>query len=268
MVDISLGNPPQIFRSVIDTTWSDLFVPSIKCLNDACRGHYRYDSSWSSSYEANGTRSIFRYIGMRAEGSMAQDTLYVAGLEIKNQSFCEITRIEYEPMVVGTHDFDAVRGLAPANDASFAKFPNPFTMMVTQGLLDSNVISLALGATFGGRLSLPGEIMFGGVNDEFYEGEILFIPLTNVRDPDAGPTDPADMGPTLLNGTWQVEARGVAWGESKAEGSSLDGYTARIDSSYPFIDLPQKAYDQLKAVIKPENIPWFTESIHCDRRAD
>jgi len=267
-IGISLGNPPQIFRSIIDTTWSDLFVPSSECQSDACRGHYRYNSSWSSTYEANGTKSRFRYFGLRADGSMSKDTLYVAGLEIKNQSFCEILHIEHEPIVLGTYDFDAVLGLAPANDASLMKVQNPLTMMVSQGLLDSNVISLALGATVGGDRSLPGEIMFGGVNEEFYEGEIVRIPLTNVRDPDYGSTDPDVTGPPLLNGTWQVEAHSLAWGDSKEESSSLDGFTARIDSSYPFIDLPQETYEQLKAVIKPDRIPWFTESIDCERRAE
>jgi len=195
---------------------------------------------------------------------MSKDTLYVAGLEIRNQSFCEITRLEHEPLVLGTYDFDAVLGLAPANDLSFANVQNPFSMMVSQGLLDSNIISLALGATVGGVRSLPGEIMFGGINDDFYEGEIVRIPLTNVRDPD---TDP-DATPPLLNGTWQVEARAVASGETKEEKISLDGYTARIDSSYPFVILPQGAYDRLKAVIQPDRIPWFTETIDCQRRAN
>ena len=261
-VDISLGHPPQIFRSLIDTAWSDLFVPSSNCASAACRGHYRYDSTWSSTYEANGTKSHLRYFGFRADGHTSKDTLYVAGLEIKHQSFCELTSMQYEPVVLGTYNFDAVLGLAPADDASTLKVQNPFMMMVSQGLLDSNVISLALGAIFPGDSTLPGEIMFGGVNEDYYEGDIVRIPLTNVRDPDSGTDDP------LLNGTWQVEARGVAWGDSKEDHSPLDGYNARIDTSYAGIIVPQETYERLKAVIQPEHIPWYIESIDCQRRAE
>ncbi|KAI9861439.1 MAG: Vacuolar protease A [Trichoglossum hirsutum] len=264
--NIGIGNPPQLFRSLIDLSWSDLFVPSSRCRSEACMGHYNYDSSWSSTYLANNTRTRLRYTGLRAEGHMSQDTLYVAGLEIRNQLFHELSIVKRDPTVLWTPDFDAVLGLAPGNDASLQRVLNPFQMMVSQGLLDSNVVSLSLGGTVAGDRSIPGEITYGGINTALFDGDLIRIPLTKVTDPDHGPQNPIVTGPPLLNGTWQVEARGVSWGDSEDEYRDLHGFTARVDSANPFIYLPQDTWRKLNAVIQPEHIPWFTESIDCMRR--
>ena len=264
---IGIGNPPQLFRSLIDLSWSDLFVPSSKCQDDACDGHYKYNSSWSRTYQSNGTESWLRYPGFRGKGYISQDTLYAAGLEIKGQLFHEIIHLQDLPAVPWTHEFDAVLGLAPGDDASLRSLKYPLSMMVSQNTLDTNIISLALGATVDGDRSFTGEIMFGGINGELYEGDLSWLPLTNVTDPDNGQTDPLVNGPPLLNGTWQVEARAVTWGNSDDERRSLRGFTARIDSAIPIIYLPPEISEKLKSVIKPENIPQFMESVDCDHRS-
>ncbi|KAL1964978.1 hypothetical protein VTN77DRAFT_6178 [Rasamsonia byssochlamydoides] len=192
--DISIGNPPQVFRSLVDIAWSDLFVPSTECQDESMQ-------------------------------------VYAAGLEIKDQQFHELETYLHIPSMLWPRDFDAVLGLAPSNEASFAKIPNPFQQMMSQGLLEANVISLSLGGT-AADTSIPGEIMYGGINHALMDGELVRLPVTDTRD--ANLHDPFAVGPPVLNGTWQVEAHSIAWGDAEDESVSLDGFTAILSTRQPF----------------------------------
>ncbi|KAF2809940.1 uncharacterized protein BDZ99DRAFT_462575 [Mytilinidion resinicola] len=110
--------------------------------------------------------------------------------------------------------------------------------------------------------------MFGGTNPEMYEGEIVELSLSNATDPDHGLQDPFDSGPPMLNGTWRVEARGLAWGEGGDERVDLAGYTARLDTVEPFIWLPEAAFRRLRDVIQPEHVPFWLDSVRCERLPD
>lgn len=251
--DISIGNPPQTFRSLIDIAWSDLFVPS-----------------WSRTYVANGSESMLGYNGIRAEGHLSQDTLYVAGLEIRDQLFHELVSYVSLPTILWTQDFDAVLGLAPFNDASFAGIQNPFQNMISQGLLDANIISLSLGGTTAGE-SIPGEIMYGGINYDLMEGELIRLPATETWDADQGSEDRLEIGPPVLNGTWQVEVRGISWGDESAgenyEYRNLNGFTAILETASPWIILPPEISERLDQILEPEyDNPWFAKTVDCLKR--
>jgi saccharopepsin len=164
-----------------------------------------------------------------------------------------------------TTDYDAVLGLAPSNDFSPAGVANPFGDMVAQGLLDRSIVSISLGRTILDR-SYPGEITYGGINEDKYHGNLRYVPLLNATDPDHGSRDSCEEDPPLLNGTWRVEARAMSWGKSPTEHQSLTGFTARFDTAEPYIYLPQDIWRRLNTIIDPANIPWVVETIDCERR--
>ncbi|KAL2219071.1 aspartic peptidase domain-containing protein [Thermoascus aurantiacus ATCC 26904] len=232
--------------------------------------HYKYNSSWSRTYVANGSESMLGYNGIRAEGHLSQDTLYVAGLEIRDQLFHELVSYVSPPTILWTQDFDAVLGLAPFNDASFAGIQNPFQNMISQGLLDANIISLSLGGTTAGE-SIPGEIMYGGINYDLMEGELIRLLATQTRDADQGSEDRLEIGPPVLNGTWQVEVRGISWGDESAgenyEYRNLNGFTAILETASPWIILPPEISERLDQILEPEyDNPWFAKTVDCLKR--
>ncbi|KAF2085026.1 acid protease [Saccharata proteae CBS 121410] len=243
-VDISLGLPPQVFRALVDLSWSDLFVPSSKCDDLACAAHSTYDSHLSETYKPADEQSDVSYFDRNGFGHVSQDTLRIGHLGIAHQSFHELDTLEREALPAWTPYFDAVLGLAPDNVSSSAALQNPFQSMMSQGLLDSNVIGLCLGST-----EQPGEITFGGINANLYDGELARIPLTNV-----------------LNGTWQVQARAISWGVSPIENQVFSKYTAKLETASPYIYLPEEVYQEIKRLMKPSPGPLFPESIDCNRR--
>jgi saccharopepsin len=117
-------------------------------------------------------------------------------------------------------------GLAPhanngQNNPYFpADLDDPFLSMVSKELLDKNVFGLKLSR----GMDDPGEIMFGGVNTELFEGELRTMPLLN---------NSGDR--RLMRGRWNIPAISMSLGPGSA---SLEGYAASLESDFPFIGLP------------------------------
>ncbi|OCK79150.1 acid protease, partial [Lepidopterella palustris CBS 459.81] len=262
---INVGTPPRPFRSPIDISRSDMFTFSTECEDEACRGHYQYSPSSSKTHNGDGTPARFMYNGFRGTGHVSQDTLTIAGLQVRDQLFHELDQVTRIPTILWRHDFDSILGLAPPDEAwSLLRINNPFASMVLQSLLPRNVIYIALGATEG-RNAVPGEINFGGINPEMFEGTIVDIPLSNVTGPDRGNHDPFETGPPLLNGPWRVEARGLSWGGDESDSYNLSGFTARLDTVESFIWLPSEVFFRLREIIQPDSIPFWLDSVNCSK---
>ncbi|EMD33738.1 hypothetical protein CERSUDRAFT_56642 [Gelatoporia subvermispora B] len=167
--EVSLGTPPQNFKVILDTGSSNLWVPSVHCMSIACFMHSKYDSSKSSSYNANGSSFEIQYGSGSMQGIVSQDTLSIGDLNITNQDFAEATK---EPGLSFTFGkFDGILGLA-YNSISVNYITPPFYNMVEQGLLDNPIFSFKLGDA-----PLGGEAIFGGTDESAYTGEIIYAPV-------------------------------------------------------------------------------------------
>lgn len=121
---ITLGNPPQEFKVVLDTGSSNLWVPSKECTSIACFLHAKYDSAESTSYKPNGTEFAIQYGSGSVEGFISQDTLGISDLKVKDQLFGETTK---EPgLAFAFGKFDGILGLG-YNTISVNQIPPPFT---------------------------------------------------------------------------------------------------------------------------------------------
>ncbi|KAH8105845.1 endopeptidase [Cristinia sonorae] len=218
--EISLGSPPQVFKVVLDTGSSNLWIPSIQCTSIACFLHNKYDNTKSSSYKPNGTAFSIQYGTGSMEGFVSKDTLTIGDITIKNQLFAEATK---EPgLTFAFGKFDGILGLAYDTIAVNHITP-PFFEMVNQKLLDSAVFSFRLGSSE----EDGGEVIFGGVDKSAYSGDVTYLPLRK-------------------KAYWEVELTSVSLGEDTLE---LENTGAAIDTGTSLIALPTDIAEMINTQI-------------------
>ena len=240
--EIELGTPPQLFKVVLDTGSSNLWVPGAKCTSIACfvrlphfhpnpawltddipstlQLHAKFDSSASSTYKANGTDFEIRYGSGSVEGFISRDTLSIGDLTIKGQDFGETTK---EPgLAFAFGKFDGILGLA-YDTISVNRIVPPFYNMIDQKLLDEPVFSFRVGSSE----EDGGEAIFGGIDKTAFKGKLDYVPVRR-------------------KGYWEVELEQISFGKEVLE---LDGTGAAIDTGTSLIAMPTDIAEMLNAEI-------------------
>lgn len=172
---IKIGSPPQVFKVCLDTGSSNIWVPSRQC-DLSCEHLPRlYDSSQSSTYNANGSSFEIGYGFEGADnmhGFISQDTIAIRDLTWTMQDFAEVVHVS-DIRMFGTQ-YDGVFGLGHAASAVNAVLP-PLYNMIQQNLLAKPVVSVYFGnARVEGDES---EVTFGGTNKEHFNGEFVELSL-------------------------------------------------------------------------------------------
>ncbi|KAE9410560.1 endopeptidase [Gymnopus androsaceus JB14] len=217
---ITLGTPPQEFKVILDTGSSNLWVPSSKCTSIACFLHAKYEAGSSSTYKENGTEFSIQYGSGSMEGFVSSDTLTIGDIEISDLDFAEATK---EPgLAFAFGKFDGILGLAYDTIAVNHITP-PFYHMVNKKLVDEPVFSFRLGLDE----SDGGEVLFGGVDDSAYTGDLTYVPLRR-------------------KAYWEVELEKIAFGDEEVE---LDNTGAAIDTGTSLIALPSDLAEMINAQI-------------------
>jgi cathepsin D len=172
---ITLGTPPQTFQVVFDTGSSNLWVPSSKCpiTNIACLLHNKYHADKSTSYVANGTAFNITYGSGGVSGQLSVDNLEVSGLQISKQTFAEILKESGLSFIAGK--FDGILGLGYPQ-ISVLGIPPVFDQMVAQNAVEAPVFAFYL--TRDEDHPTGSEVVFGGVDDKHYTGNISYIPVS------------------------------------------------------------------------------------------
>jgi saccharopepsin len=237
--EIGLGTPAQIFKVILDTGSSNLWVPSADCTSLACYLHTKYVHDDSSTYKANGSEFEIRYGSGSMEGYVSQDTLQLGDLIIPKQDFAEATS---EPgLAFAFGKFDGILGLA-YNSISVNHITPPVYNALDQGLLDKGQFAFYLGDA--DKDTEGGVATFGGYDKSKFTGDITWLPVRR-------------------KAYWEVKFDGIGLGDEYA---SLEGHGAAIDTGTSLIALPSGLAEILNAEIGAKK-GWSGQyAVECETR--
>ncbi|KAF9287116.1 hypothetical protein BGZ68_002219 [Mortierella alpina] len=164
---VEIGSPPQTFNVVFDTGSSDLWIPSVKCIEESCLSHQRFSGKHSSSYDTLDPPEPFEieYGTGEVSGVVSEDIIALGGLSSKRPiRFAE--SMTSSPLFRRAV-FDGVFGLAYREMSSSGEQP-PFLSMMDQRAVKNGMFGFFMGHG-------SGELAFGGYDgSRIVDNDILW----------------------------------------------------------------------------------------------
>ena len=168
-----MGTPPQKFSAIFDTGSSNVWVPTPGTKGTLLKHTYNHDKS--STYKPDGSIFQIMYGSGPVSGYQSSDVLTLGSVSVP-QGFAEINDTTGLGSAYSAGKFDGLFGLA-FNTISVNGIPTPMDNMAEAGALDANLFSFYLSNTDGS----DGELLFGGINESKYTGELNWHALSNPR---------------------------------------------------------------------------------------
>ncbi|KAI5283684.1 hypothetical protein KEM54_001931 [Ascosphaera aggregata] len=179
--EISLGTPGQKVQAQVDTGSSDLWVnsPDSKICSkkvNPCKQSGTFDKSKSKTYEKINSSFNITYVdGSGASGDYGTDVFEFGGMKLDKLQFGLGLQSTSENCVLGIgYPENEVYVLRTGNKP----YPNLPQALVDSGLINSRAYSLYLDDF----RSDKGQILFGGIDTEKFEGELQTVPLVRPSD--------------------------------------------------------------------------------------
>jgi len=227
---VHIGTPAQEFQVVFDTGSSNLWVPSTHCNALACLADHRFNSQRSQTFKANGTAFHIQYGSGSLDGIIGEDTVSIGGLEIKGQGFAEATALPGITFLVGR--FDGILGLGFDSISVDGVVP-PWYNLLKQKLVKEPVFSVWLSKDPRGQNG--GQLILGGVAEDYYKGEISYFPLTEKT-------------------YWQFQVADILYGGASQAFCGKGGCKAIADTGTSLIAGPTKQIAELNRKLGAINI--------------
>ncbi|KAI9028887.1 aspartic peptidase domain-containing protein [Phycomyces nitens] len=212
LIEVGVGTPAQKFTVTFDTGSADLWIPSSKCPSQSCP-FSRFNESKSSTFRSLDERFGIQYGIGSVNGTYATDTVTVAGVSIKNQQFGLAKTTEeilalpadgntssvYGNGILGM-GYPALTAATTENETPY----NPFVFnLVQQKLIEKPIFSVYLNSAT--KEGWAGEVMFGGVDQSKYQGEIQYLPVAGLTSKNGNGSPGADS--TYYY--WMVYGQGI-----------------------------------------------------------
>ncbi|KAI5290925.1 hypothetical protein KEM52_000309 [Ascosphaera acerosa] len=177
---ISLGTPAQKLEAQVDTGSSDLWVNSpqsaiCRSRGKPCEQTGTFDSKKSSSYEKVNSDFNITYVdGSGAAGDYGTDTFTYGSIKLDKFQFGIGLQSSSENNVLGIGYPTNEVYVATTGNKPYANLPQA---LVDQKLINSRAYSIFLNDYDAEK----GQILFGGIDTEKFEGELQTVPLVKPR---------------------------------------------------------------------------------------
>jgi hypothetical protein len=185
LINTTVGTPPQNIGLQLDTGSSDIWIPwtgssicqgsSDRCTNGA------YDETASKTFEeVLQDEFLISYVdGTQIAGDYVNETFGIAGVTVKSMTMGLAKQAE-EPNADYSTPFQGIVGVGfDSGEAIVSQsngqsgYPNIISQMVLQGLISTRAYSLWLN-----DLESPeGNILFGGIDNAKFAGDLTILPL-------------------------------------------------------------------------------------------
>ncbi|KAI6381060.1 hypothetical protein MCOR25_001359 [Pyricularia grisea] len=204
-VDVGLGSGPKQMLMLLDTGAGTTWIMGSTCKSSPCTVHNTFGPDDSSTFKAVAKSFSISYGSGSVSGSLAQDTLSLAGKKI--------------PMTIGianvTSDhfnhfpFDGILGLSMASGAT----DNLLQTLKKEKAFKSNVMGVYVNRNSDGPNM--GEVTFGGTDSSKYTGDITYTTV-----------------PDNAGGVWAIPMGDLSYDGKKA---GISGRRAYIDTGTTYI---------------------------------
>nr|QAX90371.1 pseudo-aspartic peptidase [Rhipicephalus microplus] len=160
---LMLGTPPQKFLVMLDsagTTW----VPAYYCTQaEPCFEHKMYDWSKSTTQSSDWEDGATPFGRGNVTGYVFRDAHELGGVSLGNLQFVNGIGFPGVPSFVDK-PFDGVFGLRLGANSTLYE-------MAKSGVIGSPKVGLY----FSNDMTTPGEALFGGANEQHYQGSMTFM---------------------------------------------------------------------------------------------
>ncbi|RSH83433.1 uncharacterized protein EHS24_007117 [Apiotrichum porosum] len=174
---VSIGTPAQTFDIILDTGSADLWVESSSC--SGCAGT-TYSSSSSSSYASSNATFSISYGSGDATGTLATDTVTMAGFAVASQTFAQVTSMTSGLI---SSSVSGIMGLS-WEALSYSKATPWWETLAASSQWDSKLFAFYLkrwrdvsGAT--SSESDGGTANFGALDSSLYSGDVTYVTLAS-----------------------------------------------------------------------------------------
>ena len=255
-INASVGTPPQSFEVVLDINNHDTWIPSAtgKSNYNSVDAKNFYNSTLSTTYRPNGTKTSIWWYDTVFDGFLSQDHVTLGDVQVKNHLFQEWNYTRLRTIAGYSNGYDGVLGLAYRGEPHIENPPGILQRLTKQKTLQESIFSLRIPHS----LQELGELRFGSRNEDLYESEL-------VRLPHAPPLD----GPLrdLAVFAWNIPISNVQYNTPMPMISSFPkGATAILDTMSPFIFLPDDLAQNLSLALEARPGPAFYRHVDCSQR--
>lgn len=242
---VLVGHPGQTFKVVFDTSWSDLWIPSILCpyLNPACAPRNKYDSTRSSTYVDVKKKYVRNLGNYNLTGKIACDLVHIGQMNITNQTFGAVDSIPWKEFFFSKAD--GIFGLS--FDTFVTDGITPFIYsLVKQKLIEKQIFSLYMNRDLSSKKG--GALLLGDIDKKHFRGNLSYVRV----DPRTGFWEiPVDK--------ITVNKHGTIPAQSFCEG----GCTSIIDSSTNEIRGPPDDIDTINGLMGARRFLFGRSIVDC-----
>ena len=176
--NVTIGTPGQLLQLQLDTGSSDVWMTEsnatfCKQEEDACIGG-TFDPTQSSTYKLvqQGAFQVQYVDNSGSEGDYFSDNINIGGVTVTGQQMGLAKRTTIGTGIVGV-GFAQDESVCAQSEGPCQTYPSIIDSMVNQSKINSHAYSLWLNDVEANT----GSIIFGGVDTDKYEGQLVTLPI-------------------------------------------------------------------------------------------